>query len=1092
MTRLAALPALPALPALTRDLTGLRQRQDYDLTEEEEESLLGKYARPLLGGLVKVGHVVGTPGSFITGLAAGESEQATEGILDPSKRIYGREMLEKWGVLGPNEPGRDWGDVAGLGVSIALDPLFWTSGIFSGLGAAGRAAKASGLLKKLPGLAAAEHATKVAGAGGVKGLARTVGRREMQALTTPASIIKTMPTDTARNAAKVAFLRAAGKRGPKLLDEPLGGLLNLGPLGAAWKTVGTGPAGQGILRGLDVMGKAVGGLPPVRAIGSLFSAAADGFYNPMAQALARTIYGNRRAADTAAELAMRPLVREIDEFAGKNLVAPLLATGIEGGEVMAQAAAGSVARRMVRHLAEFEQGGIQAAITRIAPGITITPAVERRLIQFVGKYKQLMDPRHLGTIARGGKVGTIGQAGEFGYFARQWDETYQLGIRRTSRQIGVRKVPSMMGRTEELAWLPTDAAQAIMAEPATKAGELTAALLKQNYGQYLNLGKRFDTVDEHATKLAEYVNALPRHVRERGTLFSDDIDKVTKAYVSGRELVNNNMDGIHAFYAANLTDDAVNGMPLDKAFKQLGWEPGRALAWFGDQATRTAAVPAGIGAQRASELFVRPEAVKSATAVWNKLQAPEEWGTLLGSFLDTVGDAFRQHFTLPWAAFHVRNHTSGQAANLLSDIVESPADVLRYGREYVRAWGWMRNPKTMPDEVLDDLVAQAVAAGKADVFMGVKQVGAATDMPANPFALREMFRGQLERIALGRAAAEKAPLGSFAAGTAAGHATLLEAGSRAARAVEFMNRVPAYLLLKRTGWEPTAAAAKVRAVQLDYGALTQFERTSMRRSLLFYSFLRRSGAMVAEQLGERPGGMLSQAIQFGARSYKPGTLVPEYVQSGTAIPRPAPESAEPGTKRYITGLGLMHEDPLSLLGGGMGYEILERINPLFKGPLEAVIGQSFFKRRPLEDLDPTMQRIYANIRGESELPVLPPGVRTPVQVAEWLAINSPASRYLTTLRTFTDRRKGWGAVATNLLTGIRITDVSPRVQESLARKATEEARKQIPGSVYFEKRYLPKEAMARLSPKEQQVANEIDLLGRTLQRRLARRAKLGR
>ena len=131
-----------------------------------------------------------------------------------------------------------------------------------------------------------------------------------------------------------------------------------------------------------------------------------------------------------------------------------------------------------------------------------------------------------------------------------------------------------------------------------------------------------------------------------------------------------------------------------------------------------------------------------------------------------------------------------------------------------------------------------------------------------------------------------------------------------------------------------------------------------------------------------------------------------------------------------------------------------------------------------------MQRIYASIRGESELPVLPPGLRTPADFAEWLAANSPASRYISTLRILTDRRKGWKGVATNLLTGVRITDVSPRVQESLARKAVERALEQVPGSIYFQKRYLPKEAKARLSPEEQQVAHEIDLLGRTLQRRL--------
>jgi hypothetical protein len=63
------------------------------------------------------------------------------GILDPSQRVGGRELLEEYGVLDPNQPGLDIGDVAGFGVEMALDPLSWLGG---GLAAklAGRGGKA--------------------------------------------------------------------------------------------------------------------------------------------------------------------------------------------------------------------------------------------------------------------------------------------------------------------------------------------------------------------------------------------------------------------------------------------------------------------------------------------------------------------------------------------------------------------------------------------------------------------------------------------------------------------------------------------------------------------------------------------------------------------------------------------------------------------------------------------------------------------------------------------------------------------------------------------------------------------------------------
>lgn len=101
----------------------------------------------LLDSLGYLGETLDKPGAAVRGLLAGRPDQLlnlvpfsdTMGLTDPSQRTYGRDLLEKAGVLDANQEGFDWGDVAGFGVDLATDPLNWV-----GLGMAGRTAKTAG------------------------------------------------------------------------------------------------------------------------------------------------------------------------------------------------------------------------------------------------------------------------------------------------------------------------------------------------------------------------------------------------------------------------------------------------------------------------------------------------------------------------------------------------------------------------------------------------------------------------------------------------------------------------------------------------------------------------------------------------------------------------------------------------------------------------------------------------------------------------------------------------------------------------------------------------------------------------------------
>ncbi len=62
--------------------------------------------------LDSIGYALDTPGALTRGLLSGR----------PGDRVGGREMLEEWGVLGDNQEGFDWGDVAGFGADVLVDP----------------------------------------------------------------------------------------------------------------------------------------------------------------------------------------------------------------------------------------------------------------------------------------------------------------------------------------------------------------------------------------------------------------------------------------------------------------------------------------------------------------------------------------------------------------------------------------------------------------------------------------------------------------------------------------------------------------------------------------------------------------------------------------------------------------------------------------------------------------------------------------------------------------------------------------------------------------------------------------------------------
>jgi hypothetical protein len=229
-------------------------------------------------------------------------------------------------------------------------------------------------------------------------------------------------------------------------------------------------------------------------------------------------------------------------------------------------------------------------------------------------------------------------------------------------------------------------------------------------------------------------------------------------------------------------------------------------------------------------------------------------------------------------------------------------------------------------------------------------------------------------------------------------------------------------------------------INYDPRSFSRFERTWMKRAFPFYSFISRSIPMVAMELATNPGGRLGQVIrlerfaQGGDDSY-----VPYDLQDSTAINLGATEN---GDVKYITNLGLMHEDALTYLAPTQGVrgilsKVLGSSNPLVKGVLEYTTNTSTFFDGPmggrrLDDLDPAIGRILNNIQRFTHKQGLSgPADERPEPfihpIFEAAAANSPAAaamRYARILSEPSERRGAWEKFF-NLTTGARTKIVTP-------------------------------------------------------------------
>lgn len=1080
---------------------GFRRRPEddgVDLTDEQREGLISRAGKQVGNWVGTVGNLLDLPGSMArdTIAAIGTGDWSKHNPLDqlispfsPDNRITGQQLnSDVFGLTSNEDTWTNFG--LGLATDIVTDPTTWIG--FGPVTKAGNVLRKTGLLDEV-------------------GRIGKVGKRVNQMDTKFGTVY-----DTLLDTEKATVAEAAQKSGTsvaELMNKPLRAGMSAFGMEFAPNVVT-----RNIARAKDALGTGIANSLPGRTIRGLFDYSTQGEFDPVMQQVASlaTKAGARGQARQRTLLAgLQEPITEIHKAFSDAFGQPLMAdpafidkvdeviraTGeLQGkrGRSWTDAADLAVSEIMGSPL----PGGTKA-IEDVSSKIQSMNTMVAEKIREYGGNLEMLDSETVQHMARFG-IGSGKEASEF--------SKHGFG---KSRKLSV-SADFMKKRAEGVRDLPTFVVDRMGDDPLLRVDDKhtyqdVITHVQNKYQPYLKVNPVHGTVTEHAQQVADFFNEFKSpnvyDARPLGKVYGNAFENLV-SYTDKGQKVLANIRASHNLFADNLRMDG-GGVPLQEAFAQIGLKAAKEIV---DPATG-AKVKLADGSE-AMATFLRDHGqqyvnarvdasvVAKAKSFLEKTTQPQ-WERTIFQTLDKITRMFTRNLTSPFPAFAVRNLGGGQTNNLLSGEV-TMAKLPAYVRSVAWAWKVMNGKAKLSaadeqmvkelfthdvgqwgftDDTVSNLAKHSVLP--EPVFSKAAHAAAMADVDAmyrDPKRSASMVASNVAALPQGAADVVGSVIGNPVLTKPAKmvskiHEGWATAGERVNQKIEFMNRVSMYKYLRDEGWSAPAAKARMEELQVAYHELSPFEKKYLRRKLIpFYTYTRKYGETVVRQLMEQPGGPLSRTIQASNRLKRSDdATTPEYVQNTLSI---GGEKLDDGSRRYLTGFGLGHEDPLQFataLSGdlrGAGLELISRMNPMIKAPIEFATGVSAFQRgsqggRRLEDIDPLGGRIWQNI---SDLASGERTYKAPPLISDkfdQLLANLPVSRHLTTLRQLTDRRKlesPW-ALGFNLGSGVKVVDVSPAAQDAMLQDRLNEVKREMGGRT-FGISYFPKEVQAKMSPEE--------------------------
>jgi len=1115
------------------------------LRPDQEEAMMSQLGSSAVGGIGALGNFIDIPDSMVRDVVStlgGHWNNPFDQLLpwnwgSPEGRTTGRDLLRQWNTIGDEDTYENF--AAGMALEIALAPT-----TYLGFGA-GAATKAGVLARKANiwddiADVGSRAATKRKNVGSqffdpAASDAVKLGKREAGMGTTLRDFLDDPYIDnvTIRN----NLVKAAGgvEKLEPLLDMPMRGNVGLGlPFRPPVKTFGTSKA---LARYGDKIGQFAKDTAPIRYTRQFFDSAAKSKAGKEEQLLAEMMHRTHPAAEAEAKLVKHQALKEAAEIKD--------AFDDEFGETIADlggdmddylSEVSHVYNDVMRYMGEVRAPGhtpmdrLQLALSEVRPGLhgMGSEVIAKKMAGSMDQLNSINIKAYQSALDRGleGTWLTAIEGDYFKHFPRYIDPRTAVG-RGVLRDVEV-SAGSLRGRKAEIRHIPAYIVNKMFMDPKTR-GDNAVEYILETYGDYLQdvarnakgkvihgfddildtTGAWMSGVESHAYRLKKYMSG-----RKMAPLFTNTYVDDLAQYHSSLQKVARSADAVHHGFFTNLISDESmeGGVLLHDAFRRIGMNPDAALKHFANRyGMQYFPVSKDLPLGGVASLRVSEEMVKAAKGLSDIITKPE-WQKTVGRAIDSFTNVFKAMVTLPFPAFYARNHTSGQFVNIASGEINSIADLARYTKEYMYSWKLMRgmvdDPEMLKEIEIFNVSGHRYGAEGMEAFTSSDQV-----VPGRVFG--DMFSGKTRQEAEDfiaknpMAIDEMTVMGKeVGSGLRKGYRSAVGTGAKVNQNVEFMNRVPMYLYMRRKGFTPEAAARKVTELHFDYSDFSDFEKVYMKKIIPFYSFTRKAAPLMVRTLAERPGGLLGKTLKTTARGHSAAGLTPDYVAETTSIPL---GELDDGSKSYLTGLGLAHEDPLSFLSlnkygmpspGNFLREGASRLSPLAKAPLEWASQQSFFQKGPkggrsLDDLDPTYGRIASNLAewaGGPKTRYAEPLMGS--KELEFLLGNLPTSRFGTTFRQLTDKRK-WedpSALALNLLTGLRKTHISEGAQDRIIQTRIDELLEDI-GGRSFATSYVPKEVRARMGPSDRELAERLDkfnlLLGDRARKRKQSRIDAG-
>jgi len=602
-------------------------------------------------------------------------------------------------------------------------------------------------------------------------------------------------------------------------------------------------------------------------------------------------------------------------------------------------------------------------------------------------------------------------------------------------------------------------------------------------------------------QLSDFVRAMdPQHAARNRPIFGQNSFNELSRYVLGRGRAETNAEEMLKLLAKKVdrtaADSVVGGVnyTAEQALQNLGLT--------GETATDVLAK--ALGVDDLSQVSFNKKFIDDWTKAAGRAQAPPEVSGLLKAY-DDYTKRFKA-LALLWPARYTRDAYSGMFAGAMKGVLPTSWRIgtqiaqgnydglLREIKDLKRYAGLSDQDKVR--QFLTEMGAEGIGINTAndELLTGAGQAG-----------LRGMYPGAVapdteSLVDRAKRAGWKDWLNIFSLPTASGNKNpILEAGDRASQFTDSGNRFGTYLSLIKKGYAPSEAGRVTNLTQVDYRpeAFTNLERDVLKRLFPFYSYTRGITPLIADQVVNKPAGLMGMSTRALNRGSQPSesNFTPEYLRQSASVPLPTglpfislPEGSN--LKRYLTNIDLPYESAVNLLTPGTGNSILDKIgsglrktglnilgqsNPLIKGPLEALTNRQFYSGRQLSDLYSLLEQTMG----------------APGRLAEQALVNAPGgSRVVGTVRQVLDERlspqEKLSKFLVNSLTGLKFQDVDQeRTKRLAARDMLNELLQSTPGVRTYENITVPDDIL-RTMPEEQR---RQYLLYKIIQSEAAKRAR---